>query len=275
MIVEIFCTPSLQWVICTKRNDLLAYKYTQAFLYINKLAMTNRSFHDLTFRSIEAEDKDRLKELHEEFFPVKYSDQFYDNASKGVGIKSLPLFSLIVLRDDEVVGFLLSQFMPLDKSEDWESLDIYKDGKNAQDTDVMYILTIGCIPELRRSGLASKLVNMCVEYSTSNPKCGAVYLHVLTTNQAAIKLYEKNSFIFYHTRYNYYDIEGEKCSAYLYLLPLNNFIARVSLFHQIWLVCDDFVAQVGSALRNILSWGPEPRGKVEDHGPIVYGSDFA
>ena len=234
---------------------------------------------ELTYRSILAEDKCKIQELHEQFFPVRYSPEFYENAVRGTGIRNLPLFSVVVLQDKRIVGFLLAQFFPLGWAEDKEALDIYNKEKQIMDPEVMYILTIGCIPEMRKQGLASKLVNMCVEHSANNPKCGAVYLHVLTSNQAAIRLYERNLFIFYHTRYNFYEIDGQAHSAYLYLLPLNQFSITRSLLHEIWMVCDNLVTQVGSALRTImlaLSTSKSKKSKrVEDSSPIVYGSDFA
>ena len=233
---------------------------------------------DLIFRGIQVEDKDQLQELHEQFFPVRYSSEFYNNAVRGVGIKKLPLFSIVVLRDKQIVGFILAQFFPLGQAEDREALDIYNSEKRIMDPEVMYILTIGCIPEMRKQGLASRLVNMCVEHSSNNPKCGAVYLHVLTSNQAAIRLYERNAFLFYHTRYNFYEINGADYSAYLYLLPLNQFSITRSLFHEIWRVCDGIVFQVNSAIRNIMlvlsATKIQKEKRVEDSGPIVYGSDM-
>ena len=142
----------------------------------------------------------------------------------------------------------------------------------------MYILTIGCIPEMRKKGLASELVKMCVEHSANNPNCGAIYLHVLTSNHAAIRLYERNAFLFYLTRYDFYEIDGEPHAAYLYLLPMNKFCIKRSLLHEIFRVCDSIVLQVKSAFHSVILALKAPKFKrikrVEDR-PIVYGSDYA
>ena len=88
---------------------------------------------ELIFRGIRAEDKSQLRELHEQFFPVRYSPEFYDNAVQGIGIKKFPLFSVIVEKDERIVGFLLSQFFPLDQAEDGKAVDIYSHERRITD----------------------------------------------------------------------------------------------------------------------------------------------
>ena len=118
---------------------------------------------------------------------------------------------------------------------------------------------------------------MC-EHSANNPNCGAIYLHVLTSNHAAIRLYERNAFLFYLTRYDFYEIDGEPHAAYLYLLPMNKFCIKRSLLHEIFRVCDSIVLQVKSAFHSFILALKAPKFKrikrVEDR-PIVYGSDYA
>ncbi len=58
-------------------------------------------------------------------------------------------------------------------------------------------MTLGSIPEFRRMGLASVLVDSAVNYAETSPDCGAVFLHVIHYNTAAIKLYERNRFHFF------------------------------------------------------------------------------
>ena len=99
----------------------------------------------LLFRSIEEKDYDVIKRLHEEFFPVRYSDTFYKDACKGIGINQMPLYSIVATTsDDEVVGFLLAQFLPTKYSED-KVIFSYN-----RPIDQCYILTLGILSKYRR-----------------------------------------------------------------------------------------------------------------------------
>jgi ribosomal protein S18 acetylase RimI-like enzyme len=60
----------------------------------------NYSIH---FRPLRESDRDEIKKLHEELFPVDYTDHFYDTVVKNLGMDDKPLFSCIAVaqRDDE------------------------------------------------------------------------------------------------------------------------------------------------------------------------------
>ena len=53
---------------------------------------------------------------------VHYSDKFYEEACLGFGLQKAPLFSIIVRRGGEMVGFLLAQFMSTAECEDVDLL---------------------------------------------------------------------------------------------------------------------------------------------------------
>jgi ribosomal protein S18 acetylase RimI-like enzyme len=48
---------------------------------------------------------------------------------------------------------------------------------------MFYIMTLGTVPEFRRVGLGSILVNRVVDMIYTRPECGALYLHVITYNK--------------------------------------------------------------------------------------------
>lgn len=99
----------------------------------------------LSFRSLEEKDFDIIKKLHEEFFPVRYSESFYVDACKGIGINQMPLFSIVATTsEDEVVGFILAQFLPTKYSED-NVIFSYN-----RPEDQCYILTLGLQSKYRR-----------------------------------------------------------------------------------------------------------------------------
>ena len=66
--------------------------------------------------------------------------------------------------------------------------------RNPSDTaalQVMYILTLGTAHGHRRRGVAQRLLDEAVAYAeTANGyRCAAVFLHVVTYNDAAIRFY--------------------------------------------------------------------------------------
>ncbi len=60
--------------------------------------------------------------------------------------------------------------------------------------EMFYIMTLGTSMQFRRVGLGSILVNRVVDMIKSKQGCGALYLHVITYNATAIKLYERLGF---------------------------------------------------------------------------------
>jgi Acetyltransferase (GNAT) family len=65
------------------------------------------------------------------------------------------------------------------------------------------------------------LLQRCILYAQSQPRCGAMYLHVITYNVAAIRLYEKAGFTFIKQVPDYYKISGNLYSCYLYVKYIN------------------------------------------------------
>ena len=69
---------------------------------------------------------------------------------------------------------------------------------------------------------ASLLLDNLISYlTTSMLTTKAVYLHVLTTNQIAIRFYERRNFRMHHFLPYYYAIEGSSRDGYCYVLYIN------------------------------------------------------
>ena len=82
---------------------------------------------------------------------------------------------------------------------------------------LFYIMTLGTADDYRQHGLASFLVQQCIaQQIETDSSCGTLYLHVLDTNQAAIRFYEKLGFYRVKLIPNYYTIDGEMRHCYLY-----------------------------------------------------------
>jgi ribosomal protein S18 acetylase RimI-like enzyme len=152
---------------------------------------------NIVYRKIQSTDLQSLKILHQEFFPVQYSDAFYIDACQEKGIRNGPLFTLIATVNEEIIGFILAQFIPYSECEDNPIVE----SNDFPISHLFYILTLGVTQPYRRSRVASTLLEHSVNFARRNKGCGAVYLHVLTTNQSAIKFYESNNFTSYKELY--------------------------------------------------------------------------
>lgn len=134
---------------------------------------------DIVYREIESSDFEVIKTLHEELFPVKYSDAFYQNTCNGIGVGGGRLYSSLAVLSGRVIGFILAQMVLYpSKSEDRDLFSIDKQPKY-----VCYILTLGLTKTCRRSGLGTKLIQRCEEYASLNWDCGAVRFHKILVGQ--------------------------------------------------------------------------------------------
>ena len=138
------------------------------------------------YRRIQESDHAVIKELHEEFFPVRYADQFYDDAVLGKGMGGEDLYTLVITKqgnamehaehlsrgggeggggqgitdgenntDKEaqnssgeiIIGFVFGQFMPTSNCDERTVF-----AASGTPDKIFYILTIGVRKEYRKFG---------------------------------------------------------------------------------------------------------------------------
>jgi ribosomal protein S18 acetylase RimI-like enzyme len=86
-----------------------------------------------------------------------------------------------------------------------------------QYTRLFYIMTLGTADDYRKHGLATYLIQQCIAQQVQNDtQCGALYLHVLDSNVAALRFYEKLGFHRVKLIPNYYTIDGRLRNCYIY-----------------------------------------------------------
>jgi ribosomal protein S18 acetylase RimI-like enzyme len=102
-----------------------------------------------------------------------------------------------------IAGAIISQFQRASTYTEYNLLD-----DTARYPLVAYIMTLASTSAYRRRGIASRLLSSCIDHAVSNRRCGAIYLHVITYNEAAIAFYSKNGFARVGTLLNYYLIDG-------------------------------------------------------------------
>ncbi len=126
-------------------------------------------------------DFSQLNRLEKACFPSEDLWPFWDL----VAALTLPgMVRLKVVVDDQMVGFI--------------------GGERDEIRKVGWVTTLGVLPEYRRRGIATALLNQCEE-SLAMP---AIRLSVRASNQAAVRLYEAHGYIVVN-RWERYYVGGE------------------------------------------------------------------
>lgn len=182
----------------------------------------------ISYRAFHEGDRDQLQELHKEWFPVTYKDAFYDelvyermvntgeklftcaivyHEDDGVQQNSTPTNSATAApvtsteaphsqlsdeEDDYIIACVVGSMLDVSRlDKETASLLVPDPFRYRQ---VFYIMTLGTVSEFRNARLATSLVEKCIRIVEDNERCGALYLHVITFNTAAIRLYERLGF---------------------------------------------------------------------------------
>merc|ERR1739848_334011 len=93
---------------------------------------------------------------------------------------------------EEIIGCLVGSLVDISSCKTEQVESFIRNPR--RHTRMMYIMTLGTILKYRHCGLATKLANICIQLAENIPSCGAIYLHVITDNNKAIRLYEKLGF---------------------------------------------------------------------------------
>eukprot|EP00736_Rhodelphis_marinus_P003243 Rmarinus@m.12785 len=117
-----------------------------------------------------------LRSLNLAIFPVRYSDQFYRN----------------ILDQDQ----RLTRIATVTEAEGPVDVGAVSCRLDSPPTR-LYIMTLGVIPTYRRSGVGSRLIKYVVQELLSQrdfQEVEEIYLHVQTTNRAALAFYQQEGF---------------------------------------------------------------------------------
>jgi len=113
---------------------------------------------------------------------------------------------------------------------------------------LLYILTLGTVSDMRGRGLGSELIKRTEEIARRTPECGAIYLHVITYNKAAIHLYERLGFQRIREIEEYYFINETKYNCYLYAKHTNDGCLSTTGF--IYFYLQKFVSSYWNDIKN-------------------------
>jgi histone acetyltransferase MCC1 len=178
---------------------------------------------NISFRSIQLSDRHQIQALHEEWFPVSYQTEFYDElVHSRMANSGNPLYTCIAVQkqsasaegDEGIAACVVGSFVDAGRlSAEMQNMLISDPERYSR---LFYIMTLGTVDRYRNVGLGTAMVRKCMEQVEEDPSCGVLYLHVIVTNQAAIRFYEKLGFDRVHEIPNYYSIDDKLYSCYLY-----------------------------------------------------------
>lgn len=180
----------------------------------------------ISYRPFHEGDRDQVQDLHTEWFPVSYKDEFYDelvhermvntgeklftcaavfyeddeaaahqnfaNSAQTAANDSLTSNHEIVEDEDYIIACVVGSLLDVTRlDKDTVSLLVSDPFRYKR---VFYIMTLGTVAEFQRARVASSLVEKCMRIVEDDEQCGALYLHVITFNVAAIGFYERLGF---------------------------------------------------------------------------------
>ena len=117
-------------------------------------------------------------------------------------------------RENEIIGCIVGAFLHPSRLNP-ETAEMLVPNPQVH-SKLFYIMTLGTVEEYRNLGLATLLVQQAMDLIEEDPTCGALYLHVIPFNHAAIRFYEKLGFYRVCTIANYYNIDDKHYDCFLY-----------------------------------------------------------
>ncbi|EYC43163.1 hypothetical protein Y032_0501g2596 [Ancylostoma ceylanicum] len=186
--------------------------------------------HSLVLRSLTHDDVPAIKALCAASFPIQYPECWFEEVVSGA------LISVGLFDDEQLVAMMVAETKTILHCNP-EDRDIVAD----TGAHVVYMLSLAVAHPYRRLGLASRLLRHLLDSVVDNPPYPkAVFLHVLSTNTAAIKFYKSNGFVHHTTLLNYYRLKSEYGDGCTYVLYTNGSRPPFSL--------NDICRSVGTAL---------------------------
>lgn len=208
---------------------------------------------NVRFRTIQPKDRTQIQALHEEWFPVEYQQEFYDELCwhQRMCHSGHKLYTMVATvprethaatnNNDDGCGEVKNDGDDRSSQEEEAASDerivaclvgcvlsAHKLNRTSRQmlvpefprrhSKLFYVMTLGTVTEYRHLGLATRLVRQVVDdVVRRDAEMGTVYLHVITLNDAAIRFYEDRlGFWKVQEIADYYTIDGDPYNCYLY-----------------------------------------------------------
>lgn len=194
------------------------------------------SLADVQLRFLCPTDLDEVRALCQEWFPIEYPITWYEEITS-----SQRFFALAAVYNQVIVGLIVAEIKP------YRILNAEDSGILAKafvkTSEVGYILSLGVSKQYRRNGIATLLLDSLINQLTTveRKKVKAIFLHVLTTNSAAILFYEHRKFELHKFLPYYYSINGRCKDGFTYVLYVNGGHPPWGIYDYIKYICSVLV----------------------------------
>ncbi|XP_022915756.1 N-alpha-acetyltransferase 60 isoform X2 [Onthophagus taurus] len=190
------------------------------------------SLADVQLRFLCPNDLDEVRALCQDWFPIEYPYYWYEEITS-----SNRFFSLAAVHERRIIGLIVAEIKPYDSLNPEDTGILAK--SLSEHAHVGYILSLGVAKDYRRNGIASLLLDSFLRYlvTPEKKKVKAVFLHVLTSNTAAIMFYESRKFQLHSFLPYYYAIKGRCKDGFTYVLYINGGHPPRTLYDYIKYVC--------------------------------------
>ncbi|CAH1129834.1 unnamed protein product [Ceutorhynchus assimilis] len=222
---------------------------------MDKKEICLRSLADVQLRFLCPNDLDEVRALCQDWFPIEYPFYWYEEITSS----NSRFYSLAAVYNQQIIGLIVAEIKPYSclNEEDAGIL-----AKSFSSCDVAYILSLGVMKEYRRNGIATLLLDSLLKNLTTpeRRKVKAVFLHVLTTNSAAIVFYERRKFRLHNFLPYYYSIQGKCKDGFMYVLYINEGHPPWTIYDYLKCMCGkvmesaEFFPWVLSNINKALGW---------------------
>eukprot|EP00923_Selenidium_pygospionis_P004733 GHVN01007834.1.p1 GENE.GHVN01007834.1~~GHVN01007834.1.p1 ORF type:complete len:254 (-),score=49.46 GHVN01007834.1:69-764(-) len=165
----------------------------------------------VTYGELNSRNIGAMKKLFHASFPVGYGSRFYEDALKDLE------FTTLGLSYDVLVGAVCGKVITpseMSNASQVMQLSLKTPPKSDPNTLKVYIKSLCTLAPYRGFGIASQLVVWLLNKATERGDIAEVYLHVQTTNTAAISFYKRFGFSITDTIPDYYNTLNEDKDAY-------------------------------------------------------------
>uniref|UniRef100_T1GN36 N-alpha-acetyltransferase 60 n=1 Tax=Megaselia scalaris TaxID=36166 RepID=T1GN36_MEGSC len=174
------------------------------------------SIADVQLRFLCPDDLNEVRNLCQDWFPIDYPLSWYEDITS-----SSRFYALAAVYNFAIIGLIVAEIKKFNKLNK-EDRGILPDSMGRK-SEVGYILSLGVHRKHRRNGIGSLLLDSLINHLTTAERTSvkAIFLHVLSTNQAAILFYEKRRFHLHSFLPYYYNIRGKGKDGFTYVTYIN------------------------------------------------------
>lgn len=224
------------------------------------------SLGDVQLRFLCPADLDEVRALCQDWFPIEYPLSWYEEITSSTS----RFYALAAVYNQIIIGLIVAEIKPYCALNPEDTGILAK--SFIKTSDVGYILSLGVAKEYRRNGIATLLLDSLLGHLTTaeRKRVKAVFLHVLTTNSAAIMFYERRKFRLHCFLPYYYSIKGRCKDGFTYVLYINGGHPPWTIYDYIKFMCGAVVSGGGlfpwlvGNLTKALQWVWSP-GTISEH----------